>query len=562
MSSGTRSRSSGCARWRTRSPRSPSATSAPTRASTPATGSSSTTSGGAGRSSSTSGAARSRASPDARPRRGHRHRRRHLARAARGPALRARRLPLAAALGARQPRPRRRLRGLLPAARRAPAAAPHPRGAGRQGADLDPDRRRRARDGDPASTGWAATRRSFFETVSALTPELHGPRDRPARASAPRRSRCARPTTPPGSRARCSGSWTRMGIERAHLVGNSLGGRVAIEVGLREPERVAQPQPALPRRWPGAGAGSFVPLVQAAAARARRHPAHASATRSSASSSGACSPGPSASIPSAADVAVEEFLPHLPLARRPGRLPRRGAQHLPRGAQRRATASTPASRSSSRRRCSSGATRTRSSRSPSPATSRDALPERAPGRARASAATSRRSSSRSTPTRWSTSFIGHAQASAASAPPSALGRAARRLQGGSTRNGRPTAPIAERPSTSPSGRSATAAGDERGASATAARRRGERRRAGTEAARARAGGRSPAAVAAAALRRRASRAALTADLDDRDPDYIRENLPLSWLIASLWFRGEVREHGQHPRGRARCCWSATTPAAT
>src|SRR5262245_25406319 len=33
---------------------------------------------------------------------------------------------------------------------------------------------------------------------------------------------------------------------------------------------------------------------------------------------------------------------------------------------------------------------------------------------------------------------------------------------------------------------------------------------------------------------------LTADLDDRDPDYIRENLSLSWLIASLWFRGEVR----------------------
>jgi len=33
---------------------------------------------------------------------------------------------------------------------------------------------------------------------------------------------------------------------------------------------------------------------------------------------------------------------------------------------------------------------------------------------------------------------------------------------------------------------------------------------------------------------------LTADLDDRDPDYIRENLPLSWLIASVWYRAEVR----------------------
>jgi pimeloyl-ACP methyl ester carboxylesterase len=29
-----------------------------------------------------------------------------------------------------------------------------------------------------------------------------------------------------------------LGIERAHLVGNSLGGRVALEVGLRDPDRV------------------------------------------------------------------------------------------------------------------------------------------------------------------------------------------------------------------------------------------------------------------------------------------------------------------------------------
>ena len=44
---------------------------------------------------------------------------------------------------------------------------------------------------------------------------------------------------------------------------------------------------------------------------------------------------------------------------------------------------------------------------------------------------------------------------------------------------------------------------------------------------------------------------LTADLDDRDPDYIRENLSLSWLIASLWYRAEVRNLGNIPeRGRA------------
>lgn len=35
-------------------------------------------------------------------------------------------------------------------------------------------------------------------------------------------------------------------------------------------------------------------------------------------------------------------------------------------------------------------------------------------------------------------------------------------------------------------------------------------------------------------------AQLSADFDDRDPDYIREQLPLQWLISSIWFRGEVR----------------------
>jgi 1-acyl-sn-glycerol-3-phosphate acyltransferase len=37
-----------------------------------------------------------------------------------------------------------------------------------------------------------------------------------------------------------------------------------------------------------------------------------------------------------------------------------------------------------------------------------------------------------------------------------------------------------------------------------------------------------------------------ADLDERDPDYIRENLPWAWLLASLWFRGEVRGLGNIP----------------
>jgi 1-acyl-sn-glycerol-3-phosphate acyltransferase len=31
-----------------------------------------------------------------------------------------------------------------------------------------------------------------------------------------------------------------------------------------------------------------------------------------------------------------------------------------------------------------------------------------------------------------------------------------------------------------------------------------------------------------------------ADLDERDPDFIRESLPGLWLLATIWFRGEVR----------------------
>jgi 1-acyl-sn-glycerol-3-phosphate acyltransferase len=37
-----------------------------------------------------------------------------------------------------------------------------------------------------------------------------------------------------------------------------------------------------------------------------------------------------------------------------------------------------------------------------------------------------------------------------------------------------------------------------------------------------------------------------ADLDERDPDLIRERLPMMWLLASIWFRGEVRGLGNVP----------------
>jgi len=55
------------------------------------------------------------------------------------------------------------------------------------------------------------------------------------------------------------------------------------------------------------------------------------------------------------------------------------------------------------------------------------------------------------------------------------------------------------------------------------------------------------ATAGAATRAaRELRDRLTADLDDRDPDHLREQLPLLWLLSSFWFRGEVRNLGNIP----------------
>lgn len=48
---------------------------------------------------------------------------------------------------------------------------------------------------------------------------------------------------------------------------------------------------------------------------------------------------------------------------------------------------------------------------------------------------------------------------------------------------------------------------------------------------------------AGAIRRRVP----VADLDDRDPDYIREVLPLAWLYTTVWHRAEVRGLDLVPR---------------
>jgi pimeloyl-ACP methyl ester carboxylesterase len=86
--------------------------------------------------------------------------------------------------------------------------------------------------------GLGASKASFFETISALTPEhtVHaidlpgfGSSGKPARA----------PYDAPWLADRALGYLDAMAIERAHIVGNSMGGRVAIELALRHPERVA-----------------------------------------------------------------------------------------------------------------------------------------------------------------------------------------------------------------------------------------------------------------------------------------------------------------------------------
>src|SRR3954452_6399093 len=85
--------------------------------------------------------------------------------------------------------------------------------------------------------GLGAAKSSFFETAATLSPyyRVHA-------LDFPGFGGSSKPPLAPYS-ARCFADTVvqvmdQLGIERAHLVGNSMGGRVAIEVGLRAPERV------------------------------------------------------------------------------------------------------------------------------------------------------------------------------------------------------------------------------------------------------------------------------------------------------------------------------------
>jgi pimeloyl-ACP methyl ester carboxylesterase len=85
--------------------------------------------------------------------------------------------------------------------------------------------------------GLGATKSSFFDTAAALSRRytVHaidlpgfGGSSKPATA----------PYGAPYAAKAVIGTMDALGIERAHLVGNSMGGRVAIEVGLEWPDRV------------------------------------------------------------------------------------------------------------------------------------------------------------------------------------------------------------------------------------------------------------------------------------------------------------------------------------
>ncbi len=85
--------------------------------------------------------------------------------------------------------------------------------------------------------GLGGTKSSFYETVSALAPErtVHaidlpgfGASSKPGRA----------PYDPAWFARSVLRFMEAMEIEQAHVVGNSMGGRVGIELGLREPDRL------------------------------------------------------------------------------------------------------------------------------------------------------------------------------------------------------------------------------------------------------------------------------------------------------------------------------------
>jgi pimeloyl-ACP methyl ester carboxylesterase len=153
--------------------------------------------------------------------------------------------------------------------------------------------------------GLGSNKTSFYETVSALTPQytVHAI-DLPGFGSS------SKPLRAPYDAAWFARAVCRFmdaqGIDRAHMVGNSLGGRVAIEVGLQRPDGVQSlsllcPSMAWRRRR------HFVPIVQLLRPELAAIP-HTFGDALVRRQFWSMFSRPERIHPSAADVAVEEFL--------------------------------------------------------------------------------------------------------------------------------------------------------------------------------------------------------------------------------------------------------------
>ena len=154
--------------------------------------------------------------------------------------------------------------------------------------------------------GLGSNKVSFFETIAALSPDytVHaldlpgfGSSEKPARA----------PYDALWFAGAVRGYMNAMGIEFAHLIGNSMGGRIAIEVALRSPARVRTlsllaPALAFRRRR-----RALVPLVRLLRPElaAIPHPLRAGRVREQFWGLFA---RPERLDPSAADIAADEFL--------------------------------------------------------------------------------------------------------------------------------------------------------------------------------------------------------------------------------------------------------------
>jgi pimeloyl-ACP methyl ester carboxylesterase len=152
--------------------------------------------------------------------------------------------------------------------------------------------------------GLGATKASFFDTAAALARDGY----RVHALDFPGFGGSSKPATAPYSSRWFAdsviGVMDALEIDRAHLVGNSMGGRVAIEVGLRAPERVAGlallcPAVAFVRR-------DFQPLVRLLRPEFGLLP-HKFGRGMVARQLGSMFADPGALDPSVADVVVDEF---------------------------------------------------------------------------------------------------------------------------------------------------------------------------------------------------------------------------------------------------------------